>query len=108
MTLATNGVDWFPQQYADTFNVIKGLIGLVAVVLLIAHMDRVWTHEALTLGRRLRYIALLAFVVVVGGGSAEQINQHALVNYRNLGGMVATILGLAAAVVSIWESRRKP
>jgi hypothetical protein len=103
---AAGGVGWFPQEYAQAFNVAKGLTGLLAVVLLVAHMDRVWSTEALTLGRRLRYLALLAFVVVVAGGSVEQINQATVVSYRNLGGMVATLTAVAAAVVSIWESRQ--
>lgn len=102
---STEGVSWFPQEHAALFNTIKGAAAILAVLLLVMHMNKVWMHEALTWGRRLRYLALLGFAGTVAGGSVEQVNQDAVVNYRNLGGAICIALTLLAVAVSIYETR---
>lgn len=106
LTLATQGVEWFPQQYADAFNITKAIVALVASVLLLLHMDYAWKHEALTRARRWRYIALLLGAMTLTYSSAEQASQDAVVNYRNIGGAVFAAAVLLAAILSTRESRR--
>lgn len=103
-----SGVPWFPQEYAEAFNIVKGCIAIVGVLMLVGHMDRVWRHEALTPGRRARYIALLLGAMTVAYSSAEQLDQDAVVNYRNLGAMLFVLVTFVAAVLSIRESRNEP
>lgn len=102
----TSGVPWFPQEYAILFYWTKGLLALVAVGLLLAHM-RVVRQETITLGRWLRYQSLLFFAVLLAGSSVEQVEEAAPVSYRNLGGLMGTIVLIVAVGVSIAESRRE-
>jgi hypothetical protein len=101
------GVDWFPQQYADAFDVVKGVLAITAVVILVVHMNVVWGHELLSPARRARYIALLVGAMTVAYASGEQIRQGAVVNYRNLGGLLFVVVTFVAAVLSVWEARRR-
>lgn len=98
------GVWWFPQEYAEQFFVVKGVIGLLAVVLLIAHMSQAF-RESMKIGQRARYLTLFVGAVVVTGGSGEQVSDHVVVSYRNLGGMIFAISIVISMIISIRESR---
>lgn len=104
------GVAWFPQDYATEFYIVKGIAALVSTLLLLWHMTGSWEHLTRhgSLGQRLRYFTLLGFSVLVTGGSAEQVQEGVEVSYRNLGGMVVTILLAIAMIVSIREMTRRP
>jgi len=102
-----NGASWFPQEYADTFYVVKGIGALLATCLLVWHMQRTW-HAVQGWGQRLRYLTLFYFAVLITAASVEQTSQHADVNLRNLGAILGVVLLVAAMVVSLHESRRKP
>lgn len=104
------GVPWFPPHWAEPFYVLKGLLFLVATVLLVAHMSRTWS-QTIGRGQRLRYLTLLYFSVLFTAASVEQVQQHAVVNYRNLGGLVGSGLLIVTMCVSLGEyrrSRRRP
>ena len=58
--LSAAGVPWFPQQYAAEFYATKGVLALVATLLLIVHMNLTWSTVK-TRGQRLRYLSLLYF-----------------------------------------------
>lgn len=104
--LFETGVPWFPQNYADDFYVAKGILALIATLFLIAHMSRTWARTD-GWGQRLRYLTLFYFAVLLTASSVEQTSQHALVNYRNIGGIVGAVLCIVAAAVSLHETRRK-
>lgn len=106
-TADSGNVAWFPQQHADLFFVIKGVIALISTLLLLLHMNRAWgrlSRES-TLAQRLRYYALLAFSVLTTGASAEQLHQGVEVNYRNLGALIVTSLLAIAAGTSLYEEQ---
>lgn len=103
--MTTDGVAWFPQGYAETFYILKGLFALLGTLLLVAHMLR--KTEPMSTGQLLRYLSLLYLAVLITGASAEQVTQQAPVNYRNLAVIPGVILLIAAAAVSLFESRRK-
>lgn len=105
MSLITGGISWFPQEYAEEFYILKGLVALVAVVLFLIHMQAVW-GDRMTWGRRLRYLALLYFAILLTSSTVEQIHETAPVNYRNLGGLVGALLLILTALVSMREQRR--
>lgn len=96
---------WFPPEYAHEFFVAKGIIALTATCLLLSHMTTAWS-QTFSPGQRLRYLALLACAVSLTGASVEQVQQDAVVNFRNVGALVAAVAILVAMVVSIRESRR--
>lgn len=106
-SVLANSVSWFPQDYAAEFYYTKGLVALVATVLVVVHMSQTWP-QVRTRGQQLRYLTLLAFSVLLTGSSVEQVHQGALVNYRNLGGLVVAVMILVAMVVSIREDSEKP
>lgn len=101
-----NGLDWFPQEYADTFYILKGVGALVATLLLIIHMQRTWSTIG-SWGQRLRYLTLFYFAVLITAASVEQTSQHADVNLRNLGAILGVVLLVVAMVVSLHESRHR-
>lgn len=105
--LISGGVPWFPQEYAAAFYYLKGSVALLATLLLLHHMNTEWT-ASLSPGRRLRYLALLYLSILLAGSTAEQVQDAALVNYRNLAAFLGAVLLLVAAAVSIVESRRRP
>ena len=102
--LVSDGVAWFPQEYAETFYRVKGYVGLAGTLVLLVHMHETWGRVE-TLARRMRYYALLAAAVLLAGASVEQVHQGAEVNLRNIGGLVVSLVILAAAVVSALEDR---
>lgn len=99
------GIEWFPQEYSTEFFLVKGVIALISTLLLLLHMNRIWTRLAqqATRGQRLRYGTLLAFSVLVTGASAEQVTQDAAVSARNVGSLIVTVLLVITAIVSIRE-----
>lgn len=107
MDIFAAGVPWFPQDYAGTYYTIKGFVALAATLLVIFHMSTAWA-EAMTLGRQLRYIALLYAAILLTASSVEQVSEDVVVSYRNLGGLGLSVVILVAMVVSINETRRRP
>lgn len=107
MDLLADGIPWFPQEYTTAFYYTKGILALVATLLVVFHTNTAFSSEVMSTGRRLRYYALLIAAVVLTGSSVEQVNQAAPVNYRNLGGMFLAAFITLAMVVSIAESREK-
>lgn len=98
-------VGWFPQEYAATFYATKGALALVATLLYLLHMTRAWPtiHTA---GQRWRYLALLYLSVLLTVATVEQIQDQALVSYRNIGAFVGSVLLLVAAVKSLRDDHR--
>ena len=96
---------WFPQEHAHSFYVVKGLVAVTATVLLIAHMSMTW-HRVTTAGQRLRYIALLMLTTLIASGSTAQLHESAPVAGRNVGALLAALLVIVAMVVSIQQDRR--
>ena len=107
--LSATGIAWFPQEYATAFYVIKGMCALLSTTLLLYHMTQVWPYlrSNATIGQRMRYYSLLAFSILVTGASGEQVQDGALVNYRNLGSLIVTIMLIVAMVISIREDAHK-
>lgn len=100
-------IEWsWLQAHAHQFYAVKGILAGTAVVLLIAHMNQVWA-ETMLWGQRLRYLSLFWLVAWVAGASVEQVQQDALVNSRNVGGMIGAGLVVVAMVVSIRDTRRE-
>lgn len=99
------GISWFPQDWAHTFYIWKGIAALVGTLLLIWHMAR--KREAMTLGQTLRYLSLLYLAVLITGASVEQTSQDVVVNYRNLAAIPGVALLIVAACVSLYESRQQ-
>lgn len=102
---------------AHAFFVIKGVIGLVAVIGLIVHMNKSWdTFDVApngrreTIGQRLRYLTLLYFAVLLSGASLEQIKDNAEISLRNIGALGGAVLLVLTVIVSIDEARgrRRP
>lgn len=98
-------VSWFPQEQAHLFYMVKGTLALVAVVMLIVHMTHTW-HTVVRLGQRLRYLTLLAFAVLAASSTLEQLEQGALVNYRNLATMLCVLLLILAMTASLNDDVR--
>ena len=87
-------------EIAHEFFIVKGVIGIVATVLYLVHMAKVWP-TLVYLDQQLRYLCLLSGAVLVTSASVEQVQDDALVNWRHLGAMVFVTLLLLAAVLSI-------
>lgn len=104
--LGGSSAGWFPQGQAHTFYVVKGLAGVIAVVLILTHMARAWPTVT-TSGQRLRYIALLMVTVLIASASTQQIEDGVPVSGRNVGGLLAAVLVIVAMVVSIRQDRRR-
>lgn len=103
-----NAVSWFPQEQAHVFYIVKGCLALLSTVLLLFHMSRTW-DLVVTRGQRFRYYSLLSFSVLVTTATLEQLEQDAVVNYRNLGTLLCIVGLLVAVSVSIWDDvARKP
>ena len=105
--LGHDGADWFPQRWAHAFYVTKGLVGVVAVVLMLVHMSRAWPSIAGT-DQRLRYLALLMATMLIASGSTAQLAEGVPVSGRNVGGLLLGVLIIVAMVVSIRQGRRSP
>lgn len=99
-------VEWFPQEHAELFYICKGILAVVAVVMLVSHMMHTWDNVT-GLGQRLRYFALLGLTALVAFASAEQVHESVTVSYRNLGGFAAICLVIVAMWFSIREDFRR-
>lgn len=99
------GVPWFPQEWSRLFFVIKGILGLIATLMLLFHMSISWGNiiRVGTLGQELRYLTLLGLSVLITGASAEQIHQHHPVDYRSLGAFILAASLIVAMGVSLKE-----
>jgi hypothetical protein len=104
--LANSQADWFPRSWDAEFYAVKGLLGIVAVLVMLVHMSRAWPHIG-TLAQRLRYLLLLGFVVVVGAASSAQYEAGAPVTGRNLAAFVLAGLTIPVAIVSMRQDRRR-
>ncbi len=105
--LGQTGDGLFPQQYSHEFYVAKGLVGLVAVVLLIVHMSQSWERTGGT-GQRLRYLALLVGTVSASSASTTQFADDFPVLGLNLAGFLFVLVVALAAAVSLIEDARRP
>jgi hypothetical protein len=103
--LGGSGASFFPDQYSHAFYVTKGIVGVVAVILILIHMSRAWPNVG-TSGQRLRYIALLMVTILIASGSTAQLDEGVPVSGRNIGALLAALLVIAAMVVSIRQDRR--
>lgn len=98
-------IDWFPQEFAHEFYVLKGCLALLATVGIVWHMSRTWDRVE-SRGRRLRYYSLLYFAALITFASVEQTAGGASVELRNIGAAIGVLLALAATWVSLREDRR--
>lgn len=89
----------------DWFWGAKGVLALVGTCLLIWHMAR--KREPMSRGQLLRYLALLYFSVLITGTSADQAQSHPPVNWYNVAVLPGVLLLVAAAAVSLRESRHR-
>jgi len=93
-------LEWFPQEYAYEFYVLKGVLALIGTLMLIYHMHKTWTWVT-NWPQRLRYLVLFGFATLLTGASWEQINQGAPVNWRNIGAMLLAVALIVAMAISI-------
>lgn len=105
IAVVSGGVSWFPQEYAALYFSVKGVLALCATLLLVTHMNLAWS-ELMSPGRRLRYMALLYFAVLLTVSTVAQERAHAVVAYTNLGAGVGVIILNVAAIVSLHETSR--
>lgn len=97
----------FPQAHAHDFYVAKAVIGIVAVLITVVHMDRTWDH--LRSGAQMaRYLVLLFGTVIAGAGSFEQIRESAAVELRNIGGAEFLLAVVVVMLYSLREDQRRP
>lgn len=90
----------FDPANAHEFYVAKGVIGVAAVGLYLYHMSIVW-HSLKNTAQQLRYLCLLYLAFLITSSSVEQVRDDALVNWRNVGGMVGIVLLLVTVIVSL-------
>lgn len=96
----------FPQEHARSFYTVKAVVGVIAVLLTVVHMDRTWDH--LRSGAQMsRYVMLLFGTVVASAGSWEQIADGVPVELRNIGGMEFLIGVCVAMIWSLREDLRR-
>jgi hypothetical protein len=106
--LFAGSVSWFPQEYAEAFYLLKGALALIGTVLLVVHMLMTWSSIE-RWGQRLRYLVLLGFAGLASSSTVEQVQQSAVVSYRNLAAAPLAVLLILAMVVSIHDDlTRKP
>jgi hypothetical protein len=96
---------WLAEDHLAAFYTLKAVLSLVATVLLVVHMQQAFT-EALTWGRRLRYLVLLYFAITLTGVSVGQMHSLAAVDWRTVIGFGGAVLLILAAGLSIFESRK--
>lgn len=96
-----------PQEYATTFYVVKGVLGLVGTLLVVYHTNQAWTYVVKhgTYGQRWRYFSLMLFMGVATESSVQQIQQKAPVQAFNIATAVVILFTIVAMVISIRESR---
>ena len=88
------------------FYILKGCVALAATLLLLFHMQKVWTYVT-KLGQRLRYLTLLYFSVLITYASVEQVRMQEIVNSRNVAALFGMFLLVVTMVVSIREDRHR-
>lgn len=93
------------QDHAHEFYVIKGLLALLATVLVVWHMADTW-GTVVHWSQRLRYLALLALIGVSTYAAPEQLADGIPVSTRNVLGGLAVVLVIVAMVASIVHDRR--
>lgn len=105
--MTSTGITWFPQQYAHLFFEIKGGLAVIAVILVVVHMNRCWQRVIKngTKGQQWRYHSLLAFAAWTAASTVEQVQVNAPVQYYNLGVLVTVSMTIIAMVISLWEDK---
>jgi hypothetical protein len=102
--LKPDGVSWFPPQWIHIFYLVKGSLGLIALLLVVWHMSHTWDKVTTygTKGQVLRYICSAALHRDSGSGSTvEQIHLRNEIHYINLANFVAILVTIVAMLVSI-------
>lgn len=106
---STDGVTWFPPQWIHIFYLVKGSLGLVALLLVVWHMSHTWGEVTTngTRGQVLRYISLLLYTAIVAGSTVEQIHLNNEIHYLNLANFVVITVTILAMLVSIHEDQER-
>lgn len=100
----------------QVFFVLKGLIGVVAVLTILYNMNNSWaefdrdpiTGESVGVAQRLRYITLFYFAVLITAVSTQQATDgNQPIDWRAIGAFVGVSLCLLTAIVSVREAREK-
>lgn len=86
--------------------IVKGFVALITTILLIIHTIKVW-DTPVSLGRRLRYYALLGWCFLATTATVEQLHERVSFETRNVGAAVMIAISFAAAVVSLYEDRQQ-
>lgn len=88
------------------FYLLKGVLGLLATVLVVYHTNQAWTYVVKhgTYGQRWRYFSLMLFMGVATESSVQQIQQKAPVQSFNIATAVVILFTIVAMVISIRES----
>lgn len=96
----------FDPANAREFYLVKGFLGVVAVVLYLAHMTMVFGRLR-DRDQQLRYLCLLGMALLITSASAEQVRESADVNWRNVGALGMVVLLIVTAAVSIVADKRR-
>lgn len=102
--LATSEGPLLPASWSTEFYIVKGVTALAATLMVLAHMTTTWRFVG-TLGQRLRYLCLLAFIWLVTCASVAQQAENAPIAGRNVVGLFVSVLVIVAMVVSIRYDR---
>ena len=94
----------------QTFFVVKGVLGVIAVSGLLWHMLKVWNRldDRGGVGQRMRYITLFYFAVFITSVSTYQVGSDVtVVNARSHAAFFGAALLAVVAIVSIREFKEK-
>lgn len=97
-----SGLEWWPEWAVVPFFYAKGILALVATVLVIVHMSKAWSTVG-SPGRRFRYYALFGYSALVTGASPGQVHAGTPVNWWNLASFFLSGFLVYAMSVSIAE-----
>jgi hypothetical protein len=95
----------FPQQFAEEFWYLKGVLALLATVAYITHMSRTWP-QVTSRAQQLRYLSLLYFAVLITAVSVNQVTRGAVVTWQSVAAFIGAALLLGTAWVSLRERDR--
>lgn len=92
---------------AEVFFYGKGLVALIATLLLVYHMNAEWSRIR-TVGRRMRYLALLGYVALTAAASPEQVAEGLTIQSRNVVSLGLSLFVIATVLVSLFEHDDPP